>query len=173
MWDVADGKRLDSFKFEPVRYGIDEFLEWSPDGKRLVVAMAATADRTLTVHDAETGSVEAGRWIRLPAAVGLPERGPAFSPDGRPAAAAAAAVKVWDAATGRELLELPSNKHRGAGLAEAVSPPRGLRRRREPPARLHPEGPDQSRRFWTARGQRDVIDVTTWDATPREGPKKP
>jgi serine/threonine protein kinase/WD40 repeat protein len=176
VWDVAEGKRVDGVKFGPFASRFTPYLEWSPDGKRLLVATSAQ-DIPVTIHDTETGRVEvtldtASRGGRIPMAAR-----PTFSADGRRIACAVDTtqgrfVKVWDAATGRELLALRSfergERSQGAQLPHLVA--------------FSPDGqrlfdfvlkPPSNRGGFGRPVAGDVIDVTTWDASPREGPKKP
>jgi WD40 repeat protein len=171
VWDVADGKRIDSFKTDPFP-GLTLSLEWSPDGKRILVC-STLMSRQATVHDAETGRVEAtldtaSRGGRIPQGAK-----PAFSADGRRITcgvetAQGRFVKIWDTATGRELLALRLSERGERGLA------------------MRPQhlafSPDGNRLLDFAVNTRpnrvpgraeDVIDVTTWDATPREVAKHP
>jgi WD40 repeat protein len=143
------------------------------------VATTATADRTLTVHDAETGRVvatldTASRGGGIPGGAR-----PAFSPDGRRIACPVLTtrgrfVKVWDAASGRELLALPWNEGSDRGLrrlqpelvAFSTDGNRLLDFALKQPALAGPRG------FGGAGLPGHVIDVTTWDATPRSEPKE-
>jgi WD40 repeat protein len=179
MWELADGKRVEAIKFEPLASRVSPYLEWSPDGKRIVVTTSGT-DQAITVHDAETGRVEAtldtaSRGGRIP----LGAR-PAFSADGRRIACAVDTtrgrfVKVWDAATGRELLALPSNERGERGPPRSLPhlvafSPDGNRLLNFALKQPIPVGP---RGFGGAGLPGHLIDVSTWDATPRERPKKP
>src|SRR5262249_36285477 len=160
--------RIDGFKTDPFA-GLNPSLEWSPDGKRILVA-SFEMDRQATVHDAETGRVEAtldtaARGGRIPAVAR-----PAFSPDGRRIACAVDTAqgrlgKGWAAATGGELLALGSSfELRVNGLPQ--------------PPHLVSFSPDGNRLLDIIVKQElrsngsggplvtNRIDVATWDASP-------
>jgi WD40 repeat protein len=174
VWDMADGKRIEGIKTDPFP-GITPSLEWSPDGKRILVGSFVMA-RQATLHDAETGRLEAtldtaSRGGRIPTGAR-----PAFSADGRRIACAVETaqgrfVKVWDAATGRELLALRSYERGDLGVRQSphlvsFSPDGNRLLDIVVKQVMRPNGAGRP-------PQSNVIDVTTWDATPREGPKQP
>jgi WD40 repeat protein len=107
VWDLASGQELYTLTGLPNRaWG----LAFSPDGAKLVVAVAADF---VKVYDAVTGEESlslAGHSGDVVAA--------AFSPDG--ALLATGGVdppRLWDLATGQELITLPGHTGRVNGLA--------------------------------------------------------
>jgi WD40 repeat protein/serine/threonine protein kinase len=116
VWDVATGHELLSL---PGNIGVC----FSPEGKRLVTA---SDDRTLKVCDAATGRLLLALQGHSASVTSV-----CFSPDGQRLASAGGAwdqqgmpssgeVKVWDAATGQELLSLQG--HTGPVFSVCFSP---------------------------------------------------
>ncbi|MGW7647106.1 nSTAND1 domain-containing NTPase [Streptomyces bobili] len=92
IWELPGGRLRHTF----TEYGVSEVMAFSPDGRTLAVATASDSGG-LALWDPVTG-----RKLRTFAVPDGSVRGMAFSPDGRTvAAASAAAVRVWDLATGR------------------------------------------------------------------------
>jgi DNA-binding SARP family transcriptional activator len=91
-------------------------LAWSPDAA--AVAVEAVADRgTVEVRDVRTGMV-----VRSFEAHGSRLRRLAFAPDGTVLVTAAAdAVRIWDLATGAEVLVVPAPEAGGAPAAAVLS----------------------------------------------------
>jgi WD40 repeat protein/tRNA A-37 threonylcarbamoyl transferase component Bud32 len=103
LWEAVTGMELPSLRGHA---GLPGPLDWSADGGRL-----ASGDDQGNV---KVWDVVAGKEVRAPADLALgPKQGPgvqrvALSPDGgRVAAAGLNTIKVWDTATGKDLLTLP------------------------------------------------------------------
>ncbi len=124
LWDLKSGKQLSTFRSDPTgdfsrvdcvdsSLGQANCVAWSPDGKRVVTADAATTsdsqdvssgggDSTASVWDARTGK----RLLTLRAHIGT-IRSVSYSPDGRRIATAGdGGVNIWDASSGRLLFAL-------------------------------------------------------------------
>jgi WD40 repeat protein len=99
IWDVRDGQELLALEGD---HGLIASVVFSPDGRR--IASAGFADPTVRVWDASTGHLIFGPLRAFPS----PLTSVAFSPDGKRLAATgyAGLVKLWDAATGDEVLTL-------------------------------------------------------------------
>jgi WD40 repeat protein len=124
VWDAATGGELRAFPGTPRRIA---HLAFSPDGRRLAAVVSAKEREKqrdeVKVWDAATGqealTIPGGPYrLAADGLVGPTALGMSFSPDGKRLAASvwfteqgkqAAAVKVWDAATGRETLTIPGN----------------------------------------------------------------
>jgi WD40 repeat protein len=109
LWDPAAGKMVRSVKV----FGRMTDLAFSPDGKWLAVAGNGNP---LLLDTATAKPVHVLGHTR-------PAAGVAFSPDGRRLATAggiACCVRLWDTATGKEVL--PHVGHRGPVLRLALSP---------------------------------------------------
>jgi WD40 repeat protein len=168
VWDVMTGEVLVARDLSDRSYSV-YVVVWSPDGGRL--AVGGTVDSSITVHDARTGQ-------RL-ATIELPDRGDgvpraqlkrlAFSPDGRRIASAhvsipdrQAIVQLWDAATGKELLNLASS-----GVLPSLGPSESIHIAFSADChRLLQFEPLQDSAFQSGGISR--IRLTTWDATPRK-----
>ena len=107
VWNTATGREELTFKghTEDV-YG----LAFSPDGQRI----ASGSHRTIKVWDAATGreawsNTGHGTWVT----------GLAFSPDGKRLASVCIddPVKVWDATSGQELLDLKEDRPRSVAFS--------------------------------------------------------
>jgi WD40 repeat protein/tRNA A-37 threonylcarbamoyl transferase component Bud32 len=127
LWEAATGKELLTFKEHT---GPVESVAFSPDGQRLA---SASADQTVKLWEAATGKellTLKGHTSRVLMAVfssngqrlALGSGGVtsvAFSPDGQRLASASAdqTVKLWEAATGKELLTLKGHTSTVYGVA--------------------------------------------------------
>jgi WD40 repeat protein len=113
VWDTASGVEVRSFRL-PAGCGRVMALAFSPDGRRLAAGREtprATVSSRISVLDAATGAE-----LLTPEGNNFPVTILAFSPDGR---RLLAGTKLWDAATGLELLTL------GQGLSVGFSPDGG------------------------------------------------
>jgi WD40 repeat protein len=114
IWDTATGELLQDYKdFSGVVLGVT----FSPDGKRLVFS-----DGTLHVWQLDRTSGEDQTQIKHQELFAIPGASPdAFSPDGSKIAGVSGNdIKLWEAATGRELLRLAG--HTGWAMGLAFSP---------------------------------------------------
>jgi WD40 repeat protein/serine/threonine protein kinase len=132
VWDAATGKELLSIPVSTVAGG--QPVSFSPDGTRMALIVGVQDGekerQELKMWDAATG--QELLTIRGVSRNTLAVMGVAFSPDGRRIAAPAfigkgkakrSVVKVWDAASGRELLVLEG--HAGPVVSVAFSPDGG------------------------------------------------
>jgi serine/threonine protein kinase len=124
VWDAQTGQELFTLK------GNAGGVAWSPDGKRL--ASGSSDSKTIKVWDAQTGQelLTLPGWFSEDVLFG--GYCVAFSPDGKLLATGShhygkqaksflpGELKIWDAATGRELLTLKGQK--GAAISVAFSP---------------------------------------------------
>jgi serine/threonine protein kinase/WD40 repeat protein len=184
VWDVEGGAQLCTVEVPSSARMVGEFVgrfAWSPDGSRFALSRDPSNGARIEVHDAATGRTlvkldqpvsEDGGASLVPSL--------AYSPDGRRIAAflppqamwGARVVKVWDAASGKELLTLRPAPN---GVAQGSK-------------RLTFTGDGQRLLFaevvteaGAPRGSPGVETVTrslvltTWDATPlpEREPKKP
>jgi WD40 repeat protein len=179
VWDVTSSSQLCT-----VDVGADGpsvvATAWAPDGARFAVAHGRGDDTAVEVHDAATG----GSLLTLdqPLAGGAgrsPPHGLVYSPDGRriagyfaPRALGAPPVlKVWDAASGKELLTArpPASESTG-GTRQLTFGGDGRRL-------ILAELPTDRRPREVGGGETTsrALLLTTWDATPLPGrePKKP
>lgn len=93
IWDLPGGRLRHTF----TGHDLSEVAAFSPDGRTLAVAGVGGDDAMIGLWDPVTGR-KLGTFTVPDGSV----RGMAFSPDGRAvAASSAAAVRVWDVATGR------------------------------------------------------------------------
>jgi WD40 repeat protein len=109
VWDVATGKEL--YRLDGHRQGI-QALAFAPDGNTLA---SASGDSTVRVWDLTTGKERYQRQS-------LPGDGAfVFSPDGKLLALSTGyqhtPVRVWEAATGKDLLSLGADRVGTYGLA--------------------------------------------------------
>jgi serine/threonine protein kinase/WD40 repeat protein len=123
--ETATGKTLRTFD---LTYEGGLLQTWSPDGKRLVLTSSSSFNRSaklLRVIDFETGKEIMS--INASAGSNMIYQNTTVSPDGRRIAAIQAplaltggsrlgGIKVWDAATGQELLFLPWDNESGRGV---------------------------------------------------------
>jgi WD40 repeat protein len=167
VWDVMTGNVLVARDLSDPAYSTYS-VAWSTNGSRL--AVGGTVDSSITLHDGRNGQVLA--------TIELPERGDgvprarlkrlAFTPDGRRIASALvsipdrrAVVQLWDATTGKEVLNLGSS---------AGSPSLG------PSEPIHIAFSADGYRLFQFEPLQAAFDaggikrirVTTWDATPRK-----
>src|SRR5262249_24166326 len=114
LWDAATGKLLAGLEGHN---GTVTSLAFAPDGKAL--ASASDSDNTERLWDLAAGEgARAGpRHAELPHAGQV--HAVAFSPDGKTLACGGADVKLWNVATGLELLTLPAGTAKTRSLAFA------------------------------------------------------
>jgi WD40 repeat protein/tRNA A-37 threonylcarbamoyl transferase component Bud32 len=93
IWELSSGKRAVVLQIKDDGAGLDS-LQFSPDGKRL---LGAAQSRVVAVLDATTGKL---LKMLKGATVAC------FSPDARRIVTAEQAGRIWDAATGKELVVL-------------------------------------------------------------------
>jgi eukaryotic-like serine/threonine-protein kinase len=163
LWDAETGKE----QLLVVVNGVTATPAWSPDGSRLAIGLRATTGvGMLKVHDAATGKELLSAEDEAGAAGNRGVTAPTFTPDGRRIAAhlgsgtrtagSGSEVRVWDAATGKELLVLKAG---GSEASELTFSPDGYR--------LIQAGYDPTN-FSRSAASRNIT-VTVWDATPRSG----
>jgi serine/threonine protein kinase/WD40 repeat protein len=117
VWDVDTGKQL----FFLGSQELGHYIALSPDGTR-VAAVTAQAGWGLKLWD-----VASGRQLQQFATGKSPSLTPAFSPDGERLAAILTtherpqALKVWQVATGEELLTVPDRSGRHSVAARALA----------------------------------------------------
>jgi WD40 repeat protein/serine/threonine protein kinase len=145
LWETATGKLLNTFN----RHEGEFFaVAWSPDGERLATA---SADKTVKILEANTG----GELVTL-SDFNTRVRSVAFSRDGKtlvtgsdyranPGIMDDRTLRVWDAATGRELMTLRG--HAGDVVSVAYSPDGNL---------LASASWDRTVRLWDARTGREL-----------------
>jgi WD40 repeat protein len=153
---------------------------WSPDGTRFAVAHGRGDDTAIEIHDAATG--KSLLTLDQPLAGGAGRSSPhglVYSPDGRRIAGyfaprtlgAPPVLKVWDAASGKELLSVRPPAGENAGGTKQLTFGGAGRRLilAELPADRRPR--EAGGGETTSR----TLLLTTWDATPvtERQPKKP
>jgi WD40 repeat protein len=99
VWEVATGKRVCQFAFEPGSQQTGADVAFAPDGRTLAIA---------TGHRILLGDVTTGKEVTPATGHQEPPASLAFSPDGNTVASAGGdrVVCLWDAATGKELRRL-------------------------------------------------------------------
>ena len=150
IWDIATGKKLFDLNGHA---GLVTSVAFSPDGQRLA---SASSDQTVKIWDCATGkelfalrghasdvtSVASGGlhagWITSVA----------FSPDGQRLASARhdTTVKIWEIATGKELLALKGD---AGGVDSVAFSPDGQR--------LASAGDDQTVRIWDSATGKELL----------------
>jgi WD40 repeat protein/tRNA A-37 threonylcarbamoyl transferase component Bud32 len=109
-WDVSSGKPVRTFKGH---LGVVTCLAYHPDGKHLATG---SGDRLVKVWDVATGEVVFNLGENPSSVVSV-----AFSPDGKYLVSSGGGLKVWEAATGKEVRSI----HASAALRNVVFGPRG------------------------------------------------
>jgi eukaryotic-like serine/threonine-protein kinase len=146
IWEVGSGKAVTTLRGHT---GPVTGVAYSPDGRMLASSGDDLPIRTMRLWDATTWQA-----IRtLSATEGKPRREPvfmavAFRPDGRRFAAACwdSTLRIWDAATGEEILCLRGHNGGVSGLAYS---PDGQR--------LASAGSDSTARLWNAATGQEVL----------------
>lgn len=139
VWDAVTGKELLTLNTNDLDIVLG--LAFSPDGRRVA---ASLLNSTVKVWDVSSGKVP----FSLPTPSGLGQV--AFSPDGaRLAASDGPLLKVWDAATGKELLT--QSGHTGPIFALAFS---------ADGTRLATGGQDRKAIVWDAETGRKLITLS-------------
>jgi len=162
--DLVSGKTV--VKITPNDGTSNAQLAWAPDGSRFAVATPSprlgVRQSAITLYDATTGELQATLEASSSDGFSVGYLGPVFSPDGRRLAAFTSLlgpvqVKVWDVASGRELLTLRPATSWPADAAE-----NGWQR-----LAFFADGLLLAESGGTnpLRGGR-VLALTTWDATP-------
>jgi WD40 repeat protein len=176
LWDTVSGQELRTMSGE---FNLAA-LAFNPDGRLLAGATNDESGRRLVLWDTATGEI-----VSILKSHYQDVRSLAFTPDSRRVAlvgrtqTGADEVKLWDTASGHELLTLKPERH-VTGLAFG---PDGHRLLAAGTPTAHRS---KERRFITAAGPigditrigrsggEDVGQVQVWDATPRpEGPSPP
>jgi eukaryotic-like serine/threonine-protein kinase len=161
IWDAETGRELRMMELG----GVAAFPAWSPDGSRLAVGYRpARGVGMLKVYDPATGAELFAVEDPAGTAANRGVTAPVYSPDGRRIAGhlttiarglnTAPEVRVWDAATGKELLTLKSTGTESSALAFTRDGYQLIE------AAYAPVSYGKSA---TSRG----ITMTVWDATPR------
>jgi serine/threonine protein kinase/WD40 repeat protein len=153
VWDLRDGSEVPAGSYPPELMespGFGGGVALSPDGTRLAVSWRVDGTGEGMVRMFE---IPGGRELRPLRGLDDHIGSLAFSPDGKRLAAAGGrlawgVVKVWDTASGHDLLAL-----RGGGVNLEFS--------------------RDGHRLRAVRWPGDACEVTTWDATPRPEPGRP
>ncbi len=110
LWDVAMGQALKSRPEQTA--GVDWSIAFSPDGKTL-----AWGDSNQMMHVWDVGTAKVIRTWKCDERRVLSL---AFAPDGKTLAVGGSCLRLWDPATGQEIL--PSGGHHGGVNAVAIVP---------------------------------------------------
>jgi WD40 repeat protein len=149
LFDVATGKQLSEFKSDTYRV-----LAFSPDGKTLAfgkymaVGLISLPEGTV----GELTVIQPGRHQSMVSSV-------AFSPDGKTLASAAhdATIRLWDAATGRELKLLRGHSY---WMNQLVWSKDG--------ETIASAGQDDTLRLWEARTGKESLKIKCGDTWPTQ-----
>jgi WD40 repeat protein len=176
LWDVDGGAArtvLETPHVSPsLLGGFAARVAWSPDGSRFALTRGPANGAPITVHDAATGRAVLTLDQPLTGVVDSPAPPClAYSPDGTriagvlPGGAASGppVLKVWDAACGKELLELRLTAHGSAAGARHLAFSGDGSRLALAESETEPiRSPD----FGAAQPVTRSLLLTTWDATP-------
>jgi WD40 repeat protein/tRNA A-37 threonylcarbamoyl transferase component Bud32 len=126
LWDVATGREIAPLQWKGNRGGVVRWAAFSSDGQRLVTTDlspgSSDRDRDFSLCIWDVGKPVSMLSLKAHNAAGLHTYAAVFSPDGRQVASLGEdkTVRLWDAATGKELLTLKG--HDGAIRSVAFTP---------------------------------------------------